>query len=63
MKKLGFAEDEGRSVDEDDALLGYFRFRLFGGPLSDSVVKALIALCGLDGGTGTGLPPSIGSKT
>lgn len=50
MKKLGFAEDDDRSAD--DALLGYFR--LFGGPLSDSVVKALIALCGLDGGIGTG---------
>lgn len=48
MKKLGFVEDDDRSAD--DALLGYFK--LFGGPLSGQVVKALMALCGLDSDTG-----------
>ena len=50
MKKLGVKEDEARS--EDDAMLDYFR--LFGGPLSDLSIKALTALCGLDGDTGAG---------
>jgi hypothetical protein len=50
MKKLGFMEDEDRSAD--DALLSYFK--LFGGPLSEPMIKALTALCGLDGDTGVG---------
>ena len=50
MKKLGFMEDGGSS--KDDALLGYVK--LFGGPLSQLVIKALTALCGLDDGTDAG---------
>ena len=50
IKKLGFLEDEGCSAD--DALLGYFK--LFGGPLSDSVIQALTALCGLGDAAGAG---------
>lgn len=48
MKRLGILE-EGSSTD--DMLLHYFR--LFSGPLSGLVIKALTALCGLDDGTGT----------
>jgi hypothetical protein len=40
MKKLGFMEEEDRLLD--DALLGYFK--LFGGPLSGTVIQALTAL-------------------
>lgn len=50
MKKLGFMEDGGSS--KDNALLGYFK--LFGGPLSQLVIKALTALCGLDDGRDAG---------
>lgn len=50
MKKLGFMEDEGRS--SDDMLLGYFK--LFGGPLSGTVIQALTALCGLGDDTSAG---------
>jgi len=46
MKKLGVMEEEGDSTD--DMLLNYFR--LFSGPLSEPVIKAMTALCGLDGG-------------
>jgi hypothetical protein len=46
MKKLGVMEDEGDSTD--NMLLNYFR--LFSGPLSEPVIKAMMALCGLDGG-------------
>ena len=44
MKKLGVMEEEGDSTD--DMLLNYFR--LFSGPLSEPVIKAMMALCGLD---------------
>lgn len=50
LKKLGFMEEDSRSTD--DMLLGYFK--LFGGPLSDPIIKALAALCGLDGDTDAG---------
>jgi hypothetical protein len=43
-------EEDSRSTD--DMLLGYFK--LFGGPLSDPIIKALTALCGLDGDTDAG---------
>lgn len=48
MKKLGIKEDESRS--EDDALLDYFK--LFGSPLTDPMIKALTAICGLHGDIG-----------
>ena len=44
MKMLGILDEEGLSHDE--VLLRYFS--LFKGPLTDAVVKALTALCGLD---------------
>ena len=44
MKRLGILDNEGLS--HDDLLLRYFY--LFKGPLTDAVVKALTALCGLD---------------
>ena len=50
MKKLGVMEEEDRSTD--DMLLDYFK--LFGGPLSGPVIKALTALCGLDCSTDAG---------
>ena len=49
MKKLGFMEED-RSLD--DVLLGYFK--LFGGPLSGTVIQALTALCGLGDDSGAG---------
>ena len=47
MKRLGILDDEGLS--HDDMLLCYFS--LFKGPLTDAVVKALTAMCGLDAAT------------
>jgi len=44
MKRLGILDDEGPS--HNHMLLHYFS--LFKGPLTDAVVKALTALCGLD---------------
>lgn len=44
LKKLGITEEEGLS--EDDEFLRYFN--LFKGPLTDEVIKAMTALCGLD---------------
>ena len=44
MKRLGILDDEGLS--HDDLLLRYFS--LFKGPLTDDVVKARTALCGLN---------------
>jgi hypothetical protein len=44
MKRLGILEDEGLS--NDNLLLSYFN--LFKGPLTDVIMKALMALCGLD---------------
>lgn len=44
MKRLGVLEEEG--LTPDDQFLRYFN--LFQGPLTDSVVMALMALCGLD---------------
>jgi hypothetical protein len=44
MKRLGILEEEG--LNSDDLLLRYFS--LFKGPLTDAVIKALTALCGLD---------------
>ena len=43
-------EEEDRLLD--DALLGYFK--LFGGPLSGTVIQALTALCGLGDDSGAG---------
>jgi hypothetical protein len=45
MKKMGFVGEEGLTAD--DLLLRYFG--LFKGPLTDTTIKALAALCGLDG--------------
>jgi hypothetical protein len=50
LKKLGFKYDEARSMDK--ALLDYFR--LFGGPLLEPAIKALTALCILDGDSSAG---------
>ena len=44
MKMLGILDEEGLS--HGDMLFRYFS--LFKGPLTDAVVKALTALCGLD---------------
>ena len=44
MKRLGILDEEGLS--HGDMLFRYFS--LFKGPLTDAVVKALTALCGLD---------------
>jgi hypothetical protein len=44
MNKLGILDRE--DVSSDDLLLRYFS--LFKGPLTDAVVMALTALCGLD---------------
>jgi hypothetical protein len=46
MRKLGIMEEDGSPTD--DVLLNYFR--LFRGPLSDPVIKAMTALCGLGDG-------------
>lgn len=51
MKKLGVMEEEEGRLS-DDMLLDYFK--LFGGPLSGPMVKALTALCGLDYDTNAG---------
>jgi hypothetical protein len=45
MKRMGVLEEEGSTPD--DLLLRYIG--LFKGPLSDDAVKALTALCGLEG--------------
>uniref|UniRef100_K3ZE08 Uncharacterized protein n=1 Tax=Setaria italica TaxID=4555 RepID=K3ZE08_SETIT len=47
MKRLGITPDEEKSPEED---LQRF-ISLFRGPLTDLVIKALVALCGLDGAT------------
>lgn len=49
MKRLGVLEDEGST--SDDMLLRYVG--LFRGPLSDDVIKAMAALCGLDNAAST----------
>ena len=53
MKKLGIMEEQNSM---DDTLLNYFR--LFSGPLSELVIKALTALCGLDGGAAASSSPA-----
>jgi len=55
MKKLGVMEEEGDSTD--DMLLNYFR--LFSGPLSEPVIKAMMALCGLGRWRGSHLLPGL----
>ena len=47
MKKLSITSQVGESMEE--MLQRYFN--LFCGPLFNLVIKALIALCGLDGST------------
>jgi hypothetical protein len=44
IKKLGILD--GEDVSSDDLLLHYFS--LFKGPLTDAVIRALSALCGVD---------------
>ena len=53
MKKLGIMKEQNSM---DDTLLNYFR--LFSGPLSELVIKALTALCGLDGGAAASSSPA-----
>jgi hypothetical protein len=49
MKRLGVLEED--NLTPDDQFLRYIN--LFQGPLNDSAVMALTALCGLDDNTGT----------
>ena len=46
MKRLGVLEEEEDGPATDDRFLQYVQ--LFQGPLNDSVITALIALCGLE---------------
>jgi len=52
MKRLGILDNEGLS--HDDLLPRYFS--LFKGPLTDVVMKALTALCGLDAASAASTP-------
>jgi hypothetical protein len=45
MKRLGITQEEGETMEM--TLLRYLN--LFKGPMSDLVIKALVALSGLDG--------------
>ena len=45
MKRLGVTQEEGETLER--TLLRYVN--LFKGPMSDLVIKALVALSGLDG--------------
>jgi hypothetical protein len=45
MKRLGITQEEGKTMEM--TLLRYLN--LFKGPMSDLVIKALVALSGLDG--------------
>jgi hypothetical protein len=47
MKRLGVTQEEGETLER--TLLRYVN--LFKGPMSDLVIKALVALSGLDGPT------------
>jgi hypothetical protein len=47
MKRLGVTQEKGETLEE--TLLRYVH--LFKGPMSDLIIKALVALSGLDGPT------------